>query len=210
MQRAPLWAKSECLSAEHNNLIEVLHCPELLVPSGETKGRVVQRHRPVMMTLWAKVEGFLVKDNGLIEARDCPESIAPRGEMNSKVDQIYLPIGVPFRVKVQSFSAEDNGLPCCRDALQGKPMRHFAWGGQVAEALVLHDQIRSLGRRDWFGPLSRTWRREIQRVSATLQLVDTSFHCYARRENETNTFRVHDGSPNLMQHGDVVKRWYVV
>ena len=90
MQRAPLWAKSECLSAEHNNLIEVLHCPELLVPSGETKGRVVQRHRPVMMTLWAKVEGFLVKDNGLIEVRDCPESIVPRGEMNSKwIKYIY-------------------------------------------------------------------------------------------------------------------------
>ena len=63
----------ECLSDEDNGLFEVLHCPELIVPSGEINCKVVQGHWATRAPLRAKVEGISVGDNSLIEFFHCPE-----------------------------------------------------------------------------------------------------------------------------------------
>ena len=54
--------------------IEILHCTELLVPSGEINCKVGQKARSkrVLVFLWEKVEGFPVEDNGLIEVPHPP------------------------------------------------------------------------------------------------------------------------------------------
>ena len=64
--------KVECFSVEDNSLIEVLHRPEFLVPSGEMICKGVQRHRPIMVSLRANVEGFSVEDNGLLKSLAAP------------------------------------------------------------------------------------------------------------------------------------------
>ena len=79
--------KGECFSVEANGLIEVLHCPELVVPSGEIFCQVVQRRRPIRVSLRAKSECFAVEDNGVTEVLHCPELVVPSGEMKYKVIQ---------------------------------------------------------------------------------------------------------------------------
>ena len=64
-------AKFECFSVEDNGLIEVLHCPELLVPSGETICKVVQRLWPMM----AKDKCFSAKANGLVGVLHYPSRL---------------------------------------------------------------------------------------------------------------------------------------
>ena len=56
----PLRAKAECFSG-NDSLIEVLHCPELVIPNGEMKCKV-QWRRPIRVTLRAKVEYFSFED----------------------------------------------------------------------------------------------------------------------------------------------------
>ena len=80
-------AKDECFLVEDNGLIEVLQCPELVVPSGEMNCYVVQRPRPIGVPLREKAECFSVEDNGLIEVLQCPELVVASGETICKVVQ---------------------------------------------------------------------------------------------------------------------------
>ena len=77
-----LGARADCFSGESNGLIEVLHFPKLLVPSGEINCKIIQGHQAIRVSLWTKVEGFSVEDNGLIEVLHCPKLLVPSGETN--------------------------------------------------------------------------------------------------------------------------------
>ena len=79
--------KAECFSVEDNGLIEVLHSPELVVPSGEINCKAVQRHGPIRVPLRAKAECFSVEDNGFIEVLHSPELVVPSEETICKVVQ---------------------------------------------------------------------------------------------------------------------------
>ena len=78
-------AKGKCFSPEDNGLSEVLHLPELVVPSGETDCKVAQRHWAVGVSLRAKGECFSAEDNGLSEVLHLPELVIPGGELICKV-----------------------------------------------------------------------------------------------------------------------------
>lgn len=66
-------------------LVEVLHFPKLVVPSGEVGRKVVQRHRPIRVSLWVKIECFPVEDSGFVEVPHCPELLVPIVEVNREV-----------------------------------------------------------------------------------------------------------------------------
>ena len=56
--------------------------PELLIPRGEINCKVVQRRRPIRVSLRAKVEcsGFSVEDNGLNKVLHRPYLLEQSGE----------------------------------------------------------------------------------------------------------------------------------
>ena len=82
----PGGTKVECFSGEDNSLVEVLHCPELLVPIDKAIGKVSQGQRPIRISLRAKVECFSAEDNGA-EALHCPEVLVSRGKIDCEVVQ---------------------------------------------------------------------------------------------------------------------------
>ena len=75
-------AKGECFSADNNGLSEVLHFPELAVPSVEMTCKVVQRRWPIRILLRAKAKCCSLEDNGLGEVLHHPELFVTITEMN--------------------------------------------------------------------------------------------------------------------------------
>ena len=78
-------AKVERFTVEASGLVKILHCPEFIVPSGETACKVVQKaESKVPLWVWVKVECFSVEDNGLVEVRRCSELLVPSEETSCK------------------------------------------------------------------------------------------------------------------------------
>ena len=57
----------ECFSAKDNSRVEVLHRPELVVPSGKSNCKVIQRDSSKRVSLRDMVKCFSVEDNGPLE-----------------------------------------------------------------------------------------------------------------------------------------------
>lgn len=77
--------KVKFFSVEDDGLLEALYAPELLVPSGETECKEVQREIAVRVSFRSKSEYFSAEDISLIEVLHCPELAVSHSERVCKV-----------------------------------------------------------------------------------------------------------------------------
>ena len=103
-------AKVECFAGDDNGFIQVLYCPNLLVPSEKVFTEVAQSARPERVSFRAKFNHFSDKDNGLVKGfikiLHFPDVIVPT---NCKVNQKTRSIKVPLWARLNRFLAEGNG-----------------------------------------------------------------------------------------------------
>ena len=79
-KRVAVGAKVECFAGDDNGFIQVLYCPNLLVPSEKVFTEVAQSARPERVSFRAKFNHFSDKDNGFIKVLHCPVFLVPSEE----------------------------------------------------------------------------------------------------------------------------------
>ena len=87
-------ASFRCFSVYDNGFAEVLHCPELVVPSGEISYKVAQRNGLLGIPQWVEFQSFSTEANGRVEILHLARLIVPRYEV-----QDCSKIVIDWRVK---------------------------------------------------------------------------------------------------------------